>query len=107
MSSNSVTVKYQKVKVAEVRYASDVVVLKNLGTVRTNLKGWTVKNKKNGKQVVLPFFVLKPGKVVYVHTGKGSSTRKHLYLAKRDMWGKHGKAVLRDDGGSAAGSLRY
>jgi len=105
--SNSITVKYQKVKVAEVRYASDVVVLKNLGTVRTNLKGWTVKNKKNGKQVVLPFFVLKPGKVVYIHTGKGSSTRKHLYLAKRDMWGKHGKAVLRDDGGSAAGSLRY
>ena len=105
--SNSVTVKYQKVKVAEVRYASDVVVLKNLGTVRVNLKGWTVKNKKNGKQVVLPSFVLKRGAVVYVHTGKGSNTRKHLYLAKRDMWGKHGKAVLRDDGGSAAGSLRY
>ena len=38
---------------------------------------------------------------------EGSSTARHLYLGKRDMWGAKGKAVLKDVSGTTAASLRY
>ena len=105
--SPTVSVKFSKVRIRTVRPASDVVVLENVGTVRVDLRGWVLRNKKNGRQAVLPSFVLRRGAVVHVHTGKGSGSGRHLYLAERDMWGKHGKAVLRDDSGFLAHSSRY
>jgi hypothetical protein len=105
--SPTVSVKFSKVRIRTVRPGSDVIVLENVGTVRVDLRGWVLRNKKNGKQAVLPSFVLRPDRIVHVHTGQGPRTGKHLYLDRRDMWGKHGKAVLRDDGGLLAHSSRY
>jgi hypothetical protein len=106
-ASPAVTVRFSKVRIRTVRPGPDEVVLQNVGAVRVDLRGWVLRNKKNGKEADLPSFVLERGAVVHVHTGQGSRTGKHLYLAKRDMWGKHGKAVLRDDGGLMAHRFRY
>jgi hypothetical protein len=88
-------------------HTKDVVKVKNTGAVRVNLEGWVLKNKKNGKKVRLPAFVLKPGKTVSLHSGDGKSTKRHLYMGNRDMWGKKGKAVLKDQVGASAAKLRY
>jgi hypothetical protein len=105
--SDAVAVGYHRTSVKRVVAGKDMVTVKNTGAVAVDLEGWTLRNKRNGRSVVLPSFTLKPGGVVKVHTGKGRSTAKHLFLRKKEMWGKHGKAVLRDEGGGPAGSLRY
>jgi hypothetical protein len=86
---------------------TEVVKIHNDGNVKVNLAGWVLKNSKNGKKATLPSFSLAPGKVVKVHSGKGTTARLHIYLGKREMWGAHGKAVLRDGSGSLAAKLRY
>jgi hypothetical protein len=105
--SDAVAVGYHRTSVKRVVAGKDMVTVKNTGAVTVDLEGWTLKNKRNGRSVVLPSFTLKSGAAVKVHTGKGRSTAKHLFLSKKEMWGKHGKAVLRDEGGGPAGSLRY
>jgi hypothetical protein len=83
------------------------VKIKNTGHARVNLAGWVLKNTKNHKKVKLPRFILKPGKVVQIHTGDGNTSARHLFLSGRDMWGKKGIAVLKDSAGHQAAKLRY
>jgi hypothetical protein len=102
-----VKVKYTKVRITAVRYASDVVVLKNVGTVRFNLRNWVLTNTRNGKSAVLPAFRLRAGEKVRIHTSRGTTTRTDLYLNRSEMWGRHGTALLWDDSGTRGGSLRF
>lgn len=105
--SNTVTVLFYRARIVKVIAGKEVVKLKNTGAVAVDLKGWVLKNKKNGKSVRLPSFTLQPGAVVRIHTGDGATNAKHLFLDRKDMWGAKGKAVLKDGGGSTATSLRY
>ena len=105
--SPTVKVKYTKVRITAVRYASDVVVLKNVGTVRLNLRNWVLTNTRNGKSAVLPAFRIRPGEKVRIHTSRGRTTRTDLYLNRSEMWGRHGTALLWDDSGTRGGSLRF
>ena len=105
--SNTVSVSFYDAKILRVIHDEEVVKVKNTGVVPVDLDGWVLKNKKNGKSVRLPAFVLKPGKVVRIHSGDGKSSSRHLFLDVRDMWGKSGKAVLKDRTGAAAAKLRY
>ncbi|RYU12674.1 PKD domain-containing protein [Nocardioides iriomotensis] len=105
--SNTLSVSFYLTDLLRVNYESDVVKVKNTGAVPVDLDGWVLKNKKNGKSVRLPAFTLKPGAVIRLHSGVGKSSARHLYLATKDMWGKRGKAVLKDRIGTSADSLRY
>ncbi|HEX5987215.1 MAG TPA: lamin tail domain-containing protein [Nocardioides sp.] len=105
--SNTISIRFYKAKIAKLNHKKEVVNIKNTGHVRVNLDGWVLRNKKNGKKVELPRFILKPGKVVRIHTGDGHNKARHLYLSGRDMWGKKGKAVLKDSTGHQAAKLRY
>jgi hypothetical protein len=105
--SNTLTLLFYATNLQRVNYKKDVVKVKNTGAVEVNFEGWVLKNKKNGKSVRLPEFVLKPGAVVRLHSGVGKSSARHLYLDTKNMWGKRGKAVLKDGIGTAADSLRY
>ncbi len=107
VTSNTVTVLYHRLKVVRVIWKADVVKVRNVGRVRVDVQGWTLKNKKNRKSVVLPSHIIKPGKVLKIHTGDGRSRARHLYLDTRQMWGKHGKAILTDALGSRSHRLRY
>ena len=105
--SNTVSVRFYSTSLLGVNHKKEVVKIKNRGHVRVNLDGWVLKNKQNGKKVELPRFILRPGKVVRIHTGDGDSTARHLFLSGRDMWGKKGQAVLKDSTGRQAAKLRY
>jgi hypothetical protein len=105
--SGTVTVLFHRLGVQRVRPQPDVVTVKNLGAVRIDLAGWVLRNQKNGRTATLPSFALAPGKTVRIHSGDGASTRRHLYLDTRQLWGTHGKAQLRDTSGSLADVLRY
>jgi hypothetical protein len=105
--SNTVSVRFYSTSLLRVDPKKEVVKIKNRGHVRVNLLGWVLKNKQNGKKVELPRFILRPGKVVRIHTGDGDSTARHLFLSGRDMWGKKGQAVLKDSTGRQAAKLRY
>lgn len=105
--SSTVDVRYYRTKILRVLPGKNLVKVKNVGGVVLNLAGWVLKNKKNGRQVTLPDFTLKPGKVLRIHTMKGTSNRRHLFVGSRVRWGSGGKAVLKDDGGAAASVLRY
>jgi hypothetical protein len=105
--SNAVKLSFYRAEIVRVIHAKDVVKVKNTGAVRVDLDGWVLKNKKNGKSVRLPAFTLRPGKVVRIHSGDGATTARHLFLDGKDMWGTHGKAVLKDRTRSTADKLRY
>jgi Lamin Tail Domain len=56
----------------------EYVVLKNAGKHSVRLTGWTVRDTKHH---VYAFggFTLKPGRYVYVHTGRGTDTAANVY----------------------------
>ena len=105
--SGTLTLSFYSAKILRVVHQEEVVTFKNTGVVPVDLQGWVLKNKKNGKSVRLPAFVLKPGKVVRIHSGDGATTARHLFLDGKDIWGKTGTAVLKDRTGAAAAKLRY
>jgi hypothetical protein len=56
----------------------EYVVLKNGGKTTVKLAGWTVRDTK--KHVyTFPSFSIKPGKYVYIHTGRGTNTGTNVY----------------------------
>lgn len=56
----------------------EYVVLKNGGKKTVKLTGWTVRDTKH-HVYTFGTFSLKPGKYVYVHTGRGTDTSANVY----------------------------
>jgi hypothetical protein len=90
-----------------VHTGSEPVTVRNNGRVSIPLAGWTLRNDRTGRQVTLPTFNLGAGRVVRIHTGAGRTDRDDLFLGRRNMWGAHGTAVLRDRFHGLADRFRY
>ena len=82
-------------------------MIANTGAVRMNIDGWRLVNKRTGKKRTLPDLVVRPDHVVRIHSGAGKSDKNDLYLSRKDMWGKHATAVLRNDRSVLLDRLRY
>ena len=74
----------------------EYVTLENTGRTNADLKGWTLTNPATGATRVLPSFILRPGRVVRIHSGSGTSDWNDVYLGRRALWGAHGTAVVRN-----------
>lgn len=72
-------------------------MLKNLGSVPVNLKGWIITDEA-GHTYHFPALVLQPGQEVILHTGVGTDTSHDLYWgSKRAIWNNdHDTAYLYD-----------
>lgn len=74
--------------------------IKNTGTSKKSLNGWTIRDKSNH---VYRFdgFTLRPGKSVTLHTGSGNDTGSNLYWEQDNyVWNNDGDtARLRDSHG--------
>ena len=68
----------------------EFVVIANKGAVRMNIDGWRLVNKGTGTKRTLPSKVVKPGRIVRIHSGAGKRDKNDLYLNRQDMWGAHG-----------------
>jgi len=93
----------------------EYIQLKNMTRRAINLKGWTVSDATKRKDHVYTFknFVLRPGKIVTLRTGKGRDTSTTVY------WGRSGgtyayiwnqvrdTAYLRDPSGSLVDTCSY
>jgi hypothetical protein len=85
----------------------EFVVIANTGAVRMNIDGWRLVNKGTGTKRTLPSKVVKPGRIVRIHSGSGKSDKNDLYLKRQDMWGAHGTAVLRNNRSVLLDKWRY
>jgi hypothetical protein len=91
-----------------VQHADDeVVTLANTGAVRIDLRGWILVNRRTGVQQTLPEFLVRRGHTVRIHSGAGKSDRNDLYLGRKDMWGAHATADLRNDRSVLLDRWRY
>ncbi|HEY0541303.1 MAG TPA: lamin tail domain-containing protein [Actinoallomurus sp.] len=59
----------------------EYVVLKNGGKQTVKLAGWTVRDTKR-HVYTFTTFSLKPGKYVYIHTGRGTDTSTNVYQGR-------------------------
>jgi hypothetical protein len=59
----------------------EYVVLKNGGKQTVKLAGWTVRDTKR-HVYTFATFSLKPGKYVYIHTGRGTNTSTNVYQGR-------------------------
>lgn len=105
--SAGLVVKAYDAALQRVNARGDVVVVKNTGTVAVSLAGWWLVEARRGARVVLPEFVLRPGRVVRIHSRAGTSDRRNLFLDTGEMWGVRGVAELRDARLRLADRLRY
>lgn len=86
---------------------ADVIVVRNTGRVRFDLAGWRLIARPSGTKIALPDFVVRPGRIVRIHSGEGVDNRRNLYLGTGEMWALHGVAVLRDARLRLADRLRF
>jgi hypothetical protein len=86
----------------------EYVVLKNGGKKTVKLTGWTVRDTKSHKYV-FGTFSLKPGKYVYIHTGKGTDTGTNVYQNRGwYVWNNTGDTVsLRTAAGSTVDTCKW
>jgi hypothetical protein len=90
------------------RHAGDeFVTVANTGAVRIDLRGWLLVNRRTGAQRTLPTFLVRSGRTVRIHSGAGTSDGNDLYLNRRDMWGPHATAVLRNERSVLLDRLSY
>jgi hypothetical protein len=90
----------------------EYVVIRNGGTHRLRLKGWKLHDVPRAGVVhtyTFPRFVLRPGKSVRIHTGKGSNTRTDLYWGRSDyVWGDDSdKATLVNKAGTIVSTCAW
>jgi hypothetical protein len=90
----------------------EYVVLKNIGDEPVNLEGWMLmdetghrryeKNRTSSHIFVFPNFILRPGAIVTVHSGKGTNNATDLYWgSKSPIWNNQGdRAYLYNNNGS-------
>jgi hypothetical protein len=87
---------------------AEYVVIKNTGTTRKTLTGWTLRDAS--KHVFkFPTFRLGAGKSVKVHTGKGANTLGNLYWRSSSyIWNNNGDtATLKRSNGTVASRCSY
>jgi hypothetical protein len=90
----------------------EYVVIRNGSTHRLRLTGWRLHDVPRARAVHtyrFPRFVLRPGKSVRIHTGKGSNTRTDLYWGRSDyVWGDDSdKATLVNKAGSIVSTCAW
>lgn len=87
----------------------EVVVLTNTGTRGRKLGGWTVRDASGHVYRIPSGFVLKPGKVVRIHTGKGVDDSNDLYWRSGwYIWNNTGdRAVLKNRAGTVVDRCQY
>ena len=66
---------------------------------------WSTRAR--GRSGPCPSLVVRPGRVVRIHSGSGKRDKNDLYLNRQDMWGAHATAVLRNDRSVLLDRLRY
>lgn len=86
----------------------EYVVLKNGGRSTVKLTGWTVRDTKR-HVYTFKTFSLKPGKYVYIHTGRGSDTSTNVYQNRSwYVWNNTGdKVYLRTSGGTTVDTCSW
>lgn len=86
----------------------EYVVIENTGSVDVNMHGWILKDEANHR-FEFPYFILKAGKTVTVHTGKGTSTATDLYWNRGTaVWNNdHDTAYLHDSSGNLIDTYSY
>jgi len=68
----------------------EYIVIKNIGEVDVDMKGWILKDEAN-HQYRFPSFILKAGGTVTVYTGSGTSTETELYWeSDSPIWNNDG-----------------
>jgi tetratricopeptide (TPR) repeat protein len=74
-----------------------------------NLKGWTlVVDEDEARSVVLPEYVLKPGRKVMVHFGSGEDSENDLFMESEIVLNDDAaSATLRDETGREVSSLGF
>jgi hypothetical protein len=76
--------------------SDEFVTVKNNGKVAFNLLGWQLKDSNT--TITLPSRAVAAGGTVKIHTGKGTSNSKNLYLRKGSfLWANSGTVTLLDD----------
>src|SRR5436189_202347 len=87
---------------------ADYVVIKNTGTTRKTLTGWTLRDASH-HVYKFPAFRLGAGKSVKVHTGKGANTLGNLYWRSSSyIWNNDGDtATLKKKSGLVADKCSY
>lgn len=86
----------------------EYVVLKNGGRSTVRLTGWTVRDTKS-HVYTFKTFSLKPGKYVYIHTGRGTDTSTNVYQNRGwYVWNNTGdKVYLRTSGGTTVDTCSW
>lgn len=86
----------------------EYVVLKNGGTKTVKLTGWTVRDTKS-HVYTFGTFSLKPGKYVYIHTGRGTNTSTNVYQNRGwYVWNNTAdKVYLRTTTGTTVGTCSW
>ena len=90
----------------------EYVVIRNTSTHRLRMTGWKLHDVPRAGTVHtyrFPRFVLRPGKSVRIHTGKGSNTRTDLYWGRSDyVWGDDSdKATLVNKAGTVVSTCGW
>ena len=88
---------------------AEYVVLVNTGAKAVNLKGYTVRDAAGKKYTFGSVSIAGKGGKVYLHTGKGSNTKKHRYWNSGNyIWNNTGdKATLRNAKGKTVDTCSY
>lgn len=98
---------YYQAAVTGLSATKEWVKITNTGAVALDLRGWQLRNTRNGKVVTLEAMLVRPGRTIRVHSGAGRDDGNDMFLGRKPMWGKHGKAVLSDDVRRRAFRFRY
>ena len=87
---------------------AEYVVIKNTGTTRKTLTGWTLRDASR-HVYKFPTFRLGAGKSVKVHTGKSANTLGNLYWRSSSyIWNNDGDtATLKRSNGTIASRCSY
>ena len=102
------TLRVYRAEITAVHQAGDeFVVISNTGAVPIHIDGWLLVNKSTGTKRTLPDQVVRPGRVVRIHSGTGTNDKDDLYLSRQDMWGAHATVVLRNDRSVLLDRWRY
>jgi hypothetical protein len=87
---------------------AEYVMIKNTGTARKALTGWTLRDA-SGHVYKFPTFRLGAGKSVKLHTGKGANTLGNVYWRSSSyIWNNTGDtATLKRSNGTVASRCSY
>ena len=107
VTTSTLRVQFYRAAVTALSAKREWVKITNTGRVHLDLAGWKLRNMRNGKVVTLEALVVRPGRTVRVHSGAGRDDGNNVYLGGKPMWGKRGKAILRDDTRRLASRFRY